>query len=103
MDREVVNEFEGSQGSRGSQGSQGSHSIQDVFNPIAKIKELANQQPYHKYNGMWSRHMESASFIVVFLSWLGLFSGPGATLSREGTLLTYEQVADAMGGLIYLQ
>jgi hypothetical protein len=107
FDRQVINEIQGNQGSQGSQGSQdgqgsqgsqSSQGIQDLSNPIAKIKELADQHPYHKYNGMWSRHMEVVSFILVFLAWLGLSVGGGVPLCPEGTLLTYEQVADAVGG-----
>ena len=99
-----MEEFQGSQGSQGnqdsqgSQGSQGSQAIQNVCLPITKIKELADQQPYHKYNGMWSRHMESVSFILVFFAWLGLSGGEGIALCPEGNLLTYEQVAGSMGG-----
>jgi hypothetical protein len=60
---------------------------------IRKIKEIADQQPYYKYNGIWSRHMENASFILVFLTWIG---GEGG---HEGRLLTYEEVALQMGGM----
>lgn len=88
----------GSQSSQGSQGSQSSQSVHDINDLIVKIGEVANQQPYHKYNGMWSRHMETASFVIVFLAWLGL-PGAGVFLRQEGILPTYQQVADAMGGL----
>ena len=80
----------------------GIHSIQNISDPLGKIKELADQHPYHKYNGMWSRHMENASFLVVFLAWLGLPGGTRTPLYPEGTLLTYEQVATEMGGYIHL-
>jgi hypothetical protein len=101
LDRQIAKELLGSHGSQSSQGSQGSQSsqtVQDINDLIAKIGELADQQPYHKYNGMWSRHMEIASFIIVFLAWLGL-PGAGVANRQEGTLPTYKQVADAMGGL----
>ena len=91
LDRQIVKE------------AQGSQYIQDISKPIAKIKGLADQHPYHKYNGMWSRHMEVVSFILVFMGWLGLSGGAGVPLCPEGTLLTYEQVAAAMGGLTCLQ
>ena len=57
---------------------------------LSKIKEIADDQPYYKYNGIWSRHMENASFVLVFLTWIG---GEGGD---EGKLLTYEEVARRM-------
>jgi Translin family len=66
---------------------------------LRKIQELANQQPYYKYNGIWSRHMETLSFCIIFMSWLGWDVSEGKFVFREeGNLLTYEQVARRMGG-----
>lgn len=60
---------------------------------VHKIKEIADEQPYYKYNGIWSRHMENASFVLVFLTWIG---GEGG---QEGKLLTYEEVAERMASM----
>jgi len=90
----------GRQADKNTQGIQG---IQNISDPLGKIKELADQHPYHKYNGMWSRHMENASFLIVFLAWLGLPGGTRTPIYPEGTLLTYEQVAAEMGGYTYLK
>jgi hypothetical protein len=66
---------------------------------LRKIQELANQRPYYKYNGIWSRHMETLSFCIIFMSWLGWDVSEGKVVFREeGNLLNYEQVAKRMGG-----
>ena len=59
---------------------------------IGKVKEIADRYPYYKYNGIWSRQMENMSFGIVLAGWLGGYN------DVEGTLLTYEQVAEKMGG-----
>lgn len=66
---------------------------------LRKIQEIANQRPYYKYNGIWSRHMETLSFCIIFMSWLGWDVSEGKVVFRdEGNLLTYEQVAKRMDG-----
>jgi hypothetical protein len=67
------------------------YSIQET---LAAIQELADQHPYHKYNGMWTRQMENLSFCFVFLYWLGSSRGN----RKEGKLLSYKEVADEIGG-----
>ena len=68
---------------------------------LAQIVELANQQPYYKYNGMWSRQMETASYIVVLMGWLGVdFENGKAVRQKEGRLCTYEEVAQRLGGIL---
>jgi hypothetical protein len=61
---------------------------------LVKIKELADQHPYYKFNGMWNRQMESLSFCIVFTGWLGSFRDN----REEGKLLSYDEVAKEMGG-----
>jgi hypothetical protein len=61
---------------------------------LAKIKNVADKYPYYKYNGIWSRYMETLSFAIVFAGWLGAFGEP------EGTLLSYQRVAHELGGKI---
>jgi hypothetical protein len=61
--------------------------------------QLANQHPYYKYNGMWTRQMETYCFCTVFLGWLGLDVQDGKLVhGQEGKLFTYEEVAQRMGG-----
>ena len=69
--------------------------------PIQKIREVADQYPYYKYCGLWSRHMENHSFLIILTGWLGMYdkSGNAVFANRlEGNLMTYEQVAQRMGG-----
>ena len=61
---------------------------------LVKIKELADQHPYYKFNGMWNRQMENLSFCIVFTGWLG----PFRENREEGKLLSYDEVAKEMGG-----
>jgi Translin family len=77
------------------------HHVAAHTNTLLKgLKELANQKPYYKYNGIWSRHMESVSFAVLFMGWIGLLSGDSLEIGSgtEGTLLTYEEVARHLEG-----
>jgi Translin family len=61
---------------------------------LKRLEETANQHPYYKYNGFWSRQMESLSFCTVYMRWLGLIPVPGDSDGMvPGRLLTYEQVA----------
>lgn len=62
---------------------------------VSNIKKIADEQPYYKYNLIWSRHIETLSFCVVFYRWLG---GDGG---EEGKLCTYEEVAKFIGGIIF--
>jgi hypothetical protein len=55
--------------------------------PLAKIKSIANEQPYYKYNQIWSKNMENVSFCYVLRNYI-----------QEEKLLSYEQVAQNMGG-----
>jgi len=77
----------------GSIKSEGSStcSIQET---MAIVRELADQHPYHKYNGMWTRQMENLSFCFVFLFWLG----SSRENRKEGKLLSYQEVANEIGG-----
>src|SRR5436190_4948364 len=61
---------------------------------LVQIKELADQHPYYKFNGMWNRQMESLSLCIVFTGWLGSFRDN----REEGKLLSYDEVAKEMGG-----
>jgi hypothetical protein len=61
---------------------------------VGEIKTVADKYPYYKYNGMWSRYMENFSFALVFAGWLGILGDP------EGTLLSYQRVANYMKGTI---
>ena len=61
---------------------------------VENIKELADEQPYYKYNGLWSRHMETLSFCVVFRMWL--YGDDGV----EGRLFTYQEVAEYLSGTL---
>lgn len=65
-----------------------------IHGTLARVKELADQHPYHKYNGMWTRQMENLSFCIVFTTWLGSFGDS----HEEGKLLSYDAVAMELGG-----
>jgi Translin family len=65
---------------------------------LVKIKELADQQPYHKYNGMWSRQLESFCFGIVYSVWFRTYvQSEKSDLAPKAELISYDQVAKAMG------
>ena len=64
------------------------------------LLEVANQRPFYRYNGMWTRQMENASFANIFLWWLGIrVEKSGIHLAPEGELLSYERVAANLNGI----
>jgi hypothetical protein len=67
---------------------------------MLRLMEIANERPYYRYNGMWTRQMENASFENIFLNWLGIRVGDsGIHLEAEGELLSYERVAASLNGI----
>ncbi|KAI4763884.1 Translin [Aureobasidium sp. EXF-3400] len=75
--------------------SSAQESINKEVESIAKLSEAASKYPYYKYNGMWTRHVQDASFSILLCGYLGGFSnaGPG---SQDGRLLTIEEVGQVM-------
>ena len=55
--------------------------------PLMTIKTIADEQPYYKYNQIWSKYMENVSFCFVLKYYI-----------EEGRLMSYEEVAERMGG-----
>lgn len=55
--------------------------------PLGMVREIADEQPYYKYNQIWSKHLENISFGYVLKHYI-----------EEERLLTYEEVAQNMGG-----
>jgi len=67
---------------------------------MLRLMEIANERPYYRYNGMWTRQMENASFANIFLWWLGIrVEKSGIHLAPEGELLSYERVAANLNGI----
>ena len=60
---------------------------------LAPLKELANTQPYYKFNGMWARQMEALSYSVILQYWALTFMESERRGHPEPKLLSYEKVA----------
>jgi hypothetical protein len=60
---------------------------------LAPLKELANTQPYYKFNGMWARQMEALSYDVILHYWALTFMESERHGRPEPQLLSYEKVA----------
>ncbi|KAL2052239.1 hypothetical protein ABVK25_007398 [Lepraria finkii] len=62
---------------------------------IAQLNELTSEHPYYKYNQMWSKRMETASFHLVLWGFLCSyakgFNGP------EGMLYPIEEIGRLLG------
>lgn len=85
---------------RKSNEPQASVESQKTKSAILKLKEVSDQRPYYRYNGMWVRQMENASFANILLWWLGIrFNDTGVYLAAEGDLLSYERVAALLHGI----
>ncbi|KAI4742314.1 Translin [Aureobasidium sp. EXF-12298] len=75
--------------------SSAQESINKEVESIAKLSEAASKYPYYKYNGMWTRHVQDASFSILLCGYLGGFSNAGSG-SQDGRLLTIEEVGQVM-------
>ncbi|KAI4728075.1 Translin [Aureobasidium sp. EXF-10728] len=75
--------------------SSAQESISKEVESIAKLSDAASKYPYYKYNGMWTRHVQDASFSILLCGYLGGFSGIGSG-SKDGRLLTIEEVGQIM-------
>ncbi|KAL1297275.1 hypothetical protein AAFC00_004831 [Neodothiora populina] len=66
---------------------------------IQKLSKAASKYPYYKYNGMWTRQVQDASFSILFTGYLGGFNDATSTSSSSGSgkLLTIDQVGAIMG------
>jgi|SRR5579859_7384865 len=58
-----------------------------VIVPLRMVRMIADEQPYYKYNQIWSKHLENVSFCFVLRHYI-----------EHERLLTYEEVAQSMGG-----
>ncbi|THX82595.1 Translin [Aureobasidium pullulans] len=75
--------------------SSAQESINNEVESIAKLSDAASKYPYYKYNGMWTRHVQDASFSILLCGYLGGFSDVGSG-SQDGRLLTIEEVGKIM-------
>ncbi|KAI5811406.1 Translin [Peziza echinospora] len=65
--------------------------FQEQKQTIKELAAVASKYPYYKYNGIWTREIQNASFYVIFAQWL---VGPDG---KSGQLLTIEQVGETLG------
>ncbi|KAK6007667.1 hypothetical protein QM012_004481 [Aureobasidium pullulans] len=75
--------------------SSAQESISKEVESIAKLSDAASKYPYYKYNGMWTRHVQDASFSILLCGYLGGFPSVGSG-SQDGRLLTIEEVGQIM-------
>ncbi|KAI9819727.1 MAG: hypothetical protein M1832_003961 [Thelocarpon impressellum] len=68
--------------------------IQDQVGTIARLSAVASDYPYYRYNGMWTRDVQNATFAIVLCGWLGGFNS--ADPQEPGRLLTIEEVGEVM-------
>lgn len=80
--------------------------LQDVLNAaqeplereietIGKLSEAGSKLPYYKFNNMWSRQMQDATYGILFWGWLGGRQQESAIV-KSGRLLTIEEVGEIM-------
>lgn len=71
-------------------------SISKQVETIGKLNEVASKHPYYRYNTMWSREMQNASFAIVLWGWLRSYM-PDYN-GQKGELFAIEEV----GKLLYV-
>ncbi|KAF2489856.1 Translin [Lophium mytilinum] len=72
--------------------SDASVAVEDQVAIISKLSQAASKLPYYKWNTMWSRQIQDATFGILLCGWLG---GNGSD-SKPGRLLTIEEVGGIM-------
>lgn len=80
----------------GSTLSEAWESISKQVETVGKLNEVASKHPYYKYNSMWSREMQNASFAIVFWGWLRSYTSEYN--GEQGELFAIEEV----GKLLYV-
>lgn len=70
--------------------SEAGESINQQVENISKLNQVASKHPYYRYNTMWSREMQNASFAVVLWGWLRSYTS-GYT-GQKGELFAIEEV-----------
>jgi hypothetical protein len=70
---------------------------------LAPLKELANTQPYYKFNEMWARQMEALSYDIILHYWALTFMESERNGRPEPKLLSYEKVAHLLSRNLTLQ
>ncbi|CAF9903376.1 MAG: hypothetical protein HETSPECPRED_000240 [Heterodermia speciosa] len=62
---------------------------------IGEISGVASNQPYYKYNSMWTKHMQDTVFSIILCGWLGGFKH---VREESQALLTIENVGEILKG-----
>lgn len=70
-------------------------SIRNEVDTISKLSGAASKLPYYKWNSMWSRQIQDATFGILFCGWLGGYTTEGSE-AQPGRLLTIEEVGQIM-------
>ncbi|KAF2734493.1 Translin [Polyplosphaeria fusca] len=68
--------------------------IQKVVESVGKLSASASPLPYYKFNDMWSRKMQDATYGVLLWAWLGGKNEAGDT--TNGRLLTIDEVGSIL-------
>ncbi|KAK6507307.1 hypothetical protein TWF481_005749 [Arthrobotrys musiformis] len=63
---------------------------------LKELDAVASKYPYYKYNGLWTREIQAASYGIVLAGWLGAFTLEGEE-RKEGHLMTIKEVGEKLG------
>ncbi|KAK6329685.1 hypothetical protein TWF696_003555 [Orbilia brochopaga] len=63
---------------------------------LKELGTVASKYPYYKYNGLWSKEIQNASYGIVLAGWLGAFT-PADEKPAEGRLMTIAEVGEQLG------
>ncbi|KAK6526240.1 hypothetical protein TWF694_004849 [Orbilia ellipsospora] len=63
---------------------------------LTELDRVASKYPYYKYNGIWTREIQTASYGIVLAGWLGAFASEGEE-HKEGRLMTISEVGEKLG------
>ncbi|POS86054.1 Translin, partial [Erysiphe pulchra] len=76
--------------------------IRDEIKTVGELANLASKSPYYKYNGIWSRDVQTVIFSIIFCGWLGGLGMNGKPAS-QGKLLSIEECGEILNVPVNLQ
>ncbi|KAI5860153.1 Translin [Durotheca rogersii] len=69
--------------------------IKPEIDTVGELAQFASQYPYYKYNGRWSRTVQSVVGTILLTAWLGGL-GTDSNPGEIGRLLTIEEVGEIL-------
>jgi len=73
--------------------------LEEAKRELHGLIDVVKPYPYYKYNNLWSRDLQTLTFLILFGTWLErmYISDNNATKQGQNALLTLEEVGEMLG------